>query len=226
MEFRTSAQRGLAAALLCCALATLVLLASHPAGGGRTLVEIIQTEVRDQRIDALVHTGFVVTLTVLIVCFVLVARLLGPTRPAVLTGLVSFCVGCGLLMLSMVLDGLAVPAIAARFATVSDGAALIPARTALMLCGVLIRILMPMGLVFQAATMLAWSVAIAARQGLRLAMAVYGILAAVLLFCGVLFAPAALSEHVLLVAIVLLALWYGALALLIGTRRITDSTTG
>jgi hypothetical protein len=216
MEIRACAQRGLAAALLCCALTTLVLLASHPAGGGRTLVEIIQTEARDQRIDALVHTGFVVTLTVLIVCFVLVARLLGPTRPAVLTGLVSFCVGCGLLMLSMVLDGLAV----------SDSAALIPARTALMLCGVLIRILMPMGLVFQAATMLAWSLAIAARQGLRLAMAVYGTFAAVLLFCGVLFAPAALSEHVLLGAIVLLALWYGALALLVGTRRITDPPTG
>jgi hypothetical protein len=53
-------------------------------------------------------------------------------------------------------------------------------------------------------------------------MAVYGVLAAALLVCGLLFAPAALSGHVLLGAAVLLALWYAALALLIGTRAIAS----
>jgi len=216
--------RGLAAALLCCALITLVLLANHPAGAGHSLIEVISAEARDQRADAIVHTGFVVTLAFLIVCLVSVARLLGPTRPTVLIGLVSFCVGSGMLILSMILDGLAVPAIAVRFVAITDPAALLPARTALMFCGVLIGILMPLGLLFQAATMLSWSIAIATlqgtRPGLRLAMAVYGALAAALLVCGLLLAPAALSGHVLLGAVVLLALWYAALALLIGTRAI------
>jgi hypothetical protein len=216
--------RGLAAALLCCALITLLLLANHPPGAGHTLIEVITAEARDQRADAIVHTGFVVTLAFLIVCLVSVARLLGPTRPTVLTGLVSFCVGSGMLMLSMVLDGLAVPAIAVRFVAVSDPAALLPARTALMFCSVLIGILMPLGLLFQTATMLSWSIAIATlqgtRPGLRLAMAVYGVLATALLVCGLLLAPAGLSGHVLLGAIVLLALWYAALALLIATRAI------
>jgi len=221
-----SSGRGLAAALLGCALVTLVLLANHPAGAGHTLIEVIAAEARDQRADAIVHAWFVVTLAFLIVCLVSVARLLGPTRPAVLTGLVSFCVGSGMLMLSMILDGLAVPAIAVRFVAITDPTSLLPARTALLFCGVLIGILMPLGLLFQAATMLSWSVAIATlqstRRGLRLAMAVYGVLAAALLVCGLLFAPAALSGHVLLGAAVLLALWYAALALLIGTRAIAS----
>jgi hypothetical protein len=223
MGIRSSA-RGLAAALLCCALITLVLLANHPAGGGHTLTEVISAEAREQRADAIVHMGFVVTLAFLIVCLVSVARILGPTRASVLTGLVSFCVGSGMLMLSMILDGLAVPAIAARFVAITDPAALLPARTALMFCGVLIGILMPLGLLFQAATMLSWSIAIATPpgpgQGLRLALAVYAVLAAALLVCGLLFAPATLTAHVLLGAIVLLALWYAALALLLGIRAI------
>lgn len=213
--------RGLAAALACCALTTLVLLANHPAGGGHSLIELINSEARDQRADALVHTGFVVTLAVLIVCLASVARTLGSGRPLILTGLVSFCVGSGMLMLSMVLDGLAVPAIAQRFVGITDEAALLPARTALMLCGVLIRFLMPLGLLFQTATMLTWSIAIAARRGLRLAAAVYGIVAGMLVVGGVLFAPSAMSQHVLLGAIVLLAVWYAALALLVGTGAIT-----
>jgi hypothetical protein len=219
MEIRSPA-RGLAAALSCCALITLVLLANHPAGGGHSLTEVISAEARERRADAIVHAGFVVTLAFLIVCLVSVARLLGSTRPSVLIGLVSFCVGSGMLMLSMILDGLAVPAIAIRFVAITDPAALLPARTALMFCGVMIGILMPLGLLFQAATMLSWSIAIAARRGLRLATAVYGVLAAALLVSGLLFAPAALTGHVLLGAIVLLALWYAALALLIGTGAI------
>ena len=218
--------RGLAAALLCCAVVTLALLANHPAGAGHTLIEVIAAEARDRTANATVHTGFVVTLAFLIVCLVSVARLLGSTRPIVLTGLVSFCVGSGMLMLSMILDGLAVPAIAVRFVAITDPAALLPARTALLFCGVLIGILMPLGLAFQAATMLSWSLAIAiprgGRQRLRLAVAVYGALAATLLVCGLLFAPAARSGHVLLGAIVLLALWYAALALLIASRAIAS----
>jgi hypothetical protein len=219
METHRSA-RGLAAALACCALITLVLLANHPAGGGHTLLEVISAEARDRTTDALVHGGFVITLAALVVCLVAVARILGTARPSVLIGLVSFCVGSGMLMLSMILDGLVVPAIAARFVGITDPAALLPVRTTLMLCGVLIGILMPFGLLFQAATMLSWSIAIAARRGLRLAVALYGTLAAALLVAGLAFEPAAMTAHVILGAVVLTALWYGALALLLGTRTI------
>ncbi|HEV2286662.1 MAG TPA: hypothetical protein VGR80_11520 [Steroidobacteraceae bacterium] len=203
-----------------CALATLLLLANHPAGGGHTLLEVLSAEAREQRTAAIVHTGFVVTLAFLIACLMSVARILGTARPAVSIGLVSFCIGSGMLMLSMILDGLVVPAIAARFVAITDPATLVPARTALMLCGVLIGALMPLGLLFQAATMLTWSIAIVARRGLRLAMAICGILAALLLFGAILLAPPAMSGHVLLGAIVVLALWYAALALLVGARAI------
>lgn len=59
-----------------------------------------------------------------------------------------------------------------------------------------------------------------ARRGLPLAAAIYGILATALIAGGLLLAPVTMSSHRLLGAIVLLALWYGALALLVGTRAI------
>ena len=102
-----------------------------------------------------------------------------------------------MLMLSMILTP-AVPAIATRFIGITDPSALLPARTALMLCGVLIGILMPFGLLLQAATMLSWSIAIAARRGLPLAAAIYGILATALIAGGLLAAPVPMSGHLLL----------------------------
>ncbi len=68
----------------------------------------------------------------------------------------------------------------------------------MMLCGVLIGILMPFGLLLQAATMLHWSIAIAARRGLPLGAAIYGILATALIAGGLLLAPVAMSGHLLL----------------------------
>ena len=202
------ARRGLAIAFALCGVATLLLLSSHPAGGGATLADILKHEAQNQRVDGLVHGGMVVVLTALIVCFVLLARLLGQGKARVTTGLVSFCVGSGALMASMLLDGFATPAIAVRFAGVELPADLAIAKTSLILLGTVIRFLMPMGLLFQAVAMLAFSSVIVAGAGLRRIIGVFGVAAALSIIGATLAVPAPMAGHVMLGCILLLAIWY------------------
>jgi hypothetical protein len=212
----------LAGAFAFCSLATLTLLANHPMAGAHTFADLIKAEVRNQLADALVHGGFIVTLSVLIVCFVFLSRALGMARVAVVVGLVAFCVGCGAFMGSMIVDGFVIPALAVRFSGMGNADALTRAETLLILCGTLIRFLMPMGLLFQSAAMVSWSSVIVGRRGSRLVAGVLGVAGGVLLI-GALLAPLPrLREHVLLGGIAVIAAWYLALAAVLAC---SDSTT-
>jgi hypothetical protein len=202
----------LAGAFVLCSLATLTLLANHPMAGGHGLADLIRAEARNQFADGIVHGGFIVTLSVLIVCFVFLSRLLGMARVAVVAGLVAFCVGCGALMASMVLDGFVIPAIAVKFTGVNSSDGLVQAQTVFILCGTLIRFLMPIGLLFQAAAMLSWSWAIVGSRGWRLGAGVFGLAAGVLLIGAIFALLPRFREHILLGAILVLAAWYFALA--------------
>ena len=118
-------------------------------------------------------------------------------------------------MLSMIVDGFAVPAIAARFAGTADPGELRSAGTLLILCGTLIRFLMPAGLLFQAAALAGWSAALASAAGRGRAVGVLGAVSAVFIGAVALLAPPPLAAHLLPGAIVLQSLWYLALAALL-----------
>jgi hypothetical protein len=208
-------RRGLAAAFLVCALASLALLASHPGGNPGSFADLIKDEAAHQLIDGVVHGGFVITLVALTICFVFLSRLLGSAGTSVVIGLVCFCVGCGALTASMVLDGFATPAIAARYAAADD---LQPAKTLFILVGTLIRFLMPMGLLFQFVAMLSWSWAIVKRPGLSRAVGLLGSVVAVILIVAIFAIPTAMAAHVILAAIALQAIWYLAIAALLFNR--------
>jgi len=217
--------RGLALAFASCGLATLTLLVNHPNDGAHTFAEFIKYEARNQFIDGLVHGGFIFTLGALSVCFVFLSRSLGATRAPVVIGLVAFFMGCGALTLSMILDGFATPAIAARFVGTDGAEGLQTAKTLLILIGTLIRFLMPTGLLLQSVAVLSWSTVIAAGHGLQRAVGLFGAAAALALIIGVFAAPAALSTHVLLGGILLQALWYLALAVVLFRRDLERVNT-
>jgi len=205
--------RGLAAAFALCAVATATLLANHPGGGGGNFADSLKAEARNQLSDAIVHGGFIVTLCVLIVCFVLWSRLLGSARVAVVVGMVAFCVGCGGLIASMILDGFVSPALAVRFVGTDSPGNLAMARTLLVFCGTSIRFLMPLGIAFQSVAMLSWSSVLLTRSGgCGRAVGIFGSVCAVLLIVALLAAPAKLTTHVLLAGIGVQVVWYLGLA--------------
>jgi hypothetical protein len=214
-------RRGLAAAFGLCAVATATLLASHPGGGGGAggFAEFLKAEARNQLIDGVVHGGFIVTSSILIVCCVLFSRLLGSGRAAVVVGLVAFCIGCGGLIASMLLDGFVSAAIAARFAGAQDPQELAIAKTLMIFCGTSIRFLMPLGVSFQSAAMLSWASIFLTGQGLQRAVGVFGSVSAILLIAALLAAPAVLTTHVLLSGIAVQVISYLALAALLTLER-------
>jgi hypothetical protein len=218
-----SQRRGLAAAFSLCALANLTLLASHPSGSPGRFADLVRDEAAHQVIDGVVHGGFVITLVVLIICFVLFSRFLGLAKTPVVIGLVCFCVGCGALIASMVLDGFATPAIAVRFAGTDD---LQPAKTLFVLVGTLIRFLMPMGLLFQFVAMLSWSSAIVKGPGLPRAVGLLGLVVAVFLMVAIFATPPVMAAHVILAGVALQAIWYLAIAALLFNRASWPVTHG
>ncbi|HEX3672930.1 MAG TPA: hypothetical protein VHU87_01530 [Rhizomicrobium sp.] len=135
-----------------------------------------------------------------IVCYlVLTLRL---RRLTALAGMAFFAVGVALLSGSLVTDGLVIPAIAAKY--VALPAKLETARSLFLLCSSFIRVLMPMGLAFQAAAMAAWSWALL-RSGVARALGVCGLAAGGALLAAI--GAQAQNPLVPMAAIGVLALW-------------------
>lgn len=211
-------RRGLAGAFALCALAMLALLAAHPTGAAGSFADVLKDEARNLLTDGLVHGGFILTLGTLIVCFVLLSRRLGSARLPVTIGLTAFCIGAGLLIASMILDGFVTPALAVRFADTASADNLTMARTLLIFCGTVIRFLMPIGIAFQSAAMFAWSLVIVKHPRLGGSVGAFGLLAGLALIVALPAVRSALVPYVLLAGIALQAIWYLALAALLASR--------
>ena len=204
--------RRLATAFALCGLATLVLLANHPASGARDFAGVLREEAANQFMDGIVHGGFIFVLAALIVCFLLLARRLGPGRAPVVVTLVAFCVGSGALMASMLVDGLVIPAVAARYVNIDAPEKLAAAKALFVFAGALISFLMPLGIAFQSIAMLSLGGLFAAGMPRRRAAGITGVGFGALILVSLAGTPAGMSAHVLLGSIALSAVWYFILA--------------
>lgn len=212
-------RRALAGGFAACAVATFSLLANHPGEGAATFAGLLKSEAANQFMDGVVHGGFIVTLSALIVCFIYLARFLGTARFGVTVGFVAFCIGAGAMMMSMIADGFATPAVAVRFAAQTAPESLVMARTILIVFNSFIRFLMPMGLLFQALAMASWSFVIVGRRGVGRIAGGLGVLIGAAVIGGVLLLPAAMGDHVLLMSITLQGIWYLAVAAFVATAK-------
>jgi hypothetical protein len=203
--------RWLAVSFAMCATATATLLVNHPSGAAGTFADTLRTQASHQLADALVHGGFILTLCALMVCFTIWSRMLGSHRVAVVVGMVSFCAGCGALLASMILDGFVSPALAARFVAADPAEGLGVARPLLILCGTLIRFLMPWGLALQSVAMFSWSLVLLRMGGIARAVGTLGVICAVTVLT-VFLAFTKLSAHLLPAVILVHVFWYAGLA--------------
>jgi hypothetical protein len=145
-------------------------------------------------------------------CFAALSRILSVASKLVSLGFVLFCAGAAALMMSMTLDGLVIPALAARCLRENSPECLASARTLFLFSGILISILMKMGLLFEGASMFPYSLAIVRRGAM--AVGIYGIVAALLLLVSTLMISG-INPHLLIGGILLLCVWYFALAILL-----------
>jgi hypothetical protein len=208
-------ERKLAAAFALCGLASLLLLANHPASAAHDFAGVLREEAGNQLMDGVVHGGFIFVLAALIICLLLLGRRLGSGRVPVVIAVVTFCIGCAALMASMLVDGLVIPAVAARYVNIDAPEKVAAAKGLFVFAGTLITFLMPLGIAFQSISMLSLGGLFIAGPPRRRAAGISGVSAALLILVLLVGAPAHLAAHVLLGSIALLALWYFILAALL-----------
>ncbi|MBS0389185.1 MAG: hypothetical protein JSR15_11960, partial [Proteobacteria bacterium] len=141
--------------LIVSGIAMIVLLAMHPNGNARDFAAVLQEEAANRGVDAIVHGGLIVVMAIQMACYAVFSLRYGPPANASIAGLVLFCLGATLLAGSALIDGLVLPAIAARYAAIP--ARLEAARTLYVFGATMISFLMPLGIGFQSLGILAWS---------------------------------------------------------------------
>jgi hypothetical protein len=204
-------------ALVMVAAASLALLINHPSSSAQTFAEVLREEAANRTRDAVVHGGFIAILGVQLVCLAVLSLRLGLERVAAVGGFVLSAIGAILLILSMLLDGFVVPAVAMRYVDILERQG--DANILFVLLGTLIGFLMPTALLFQSAGMACWSAALVRRQGVARGIGLFGVAIAVLTVIGIV-ATAGRVPHVLIGAVALLAAWYGVVGLALTLRRL------
>jgi hypothetical protein len=194
--------------LIALAAASLGLLANHPSAPAQTFAELLRNEAADQTLDGVVHGGLIVVVAAQLACLAIVSMRMSRRRAWAVAGLVMASAGAGFLMLSMLLDGLLTPALAALYVDKLDRQN--DARPLFALIGMLVRFLMPAGLLFQAASLVCWGGPLVADSGLRRGTGWFGIVAGILVAAAVTMTAGRVT-HVLIGALVAIAAWYALL---------------
>jgi hypothetical protein len=184
-------------------IATIALLLNHPGGQAADFAGLLKEEAANRIIDGVVHGGFILVLAIQLACYAVFAGRLGWTKPFAVAGMTFFAVGAGLQMAALLVDGLMIPAMAARYVAAPPDR-LPYARSLFVLCSIAIQFLMPMGLFFQGAGVTSWGTTLArVARGSGIAAVALGALA----MAGAIGFFASGQAHVALIAIALLAAW-------------------
>jgi len=167
-----STDRLVGALAIATSIAGFALLAAHPGDQARNFAEVVQEEVRNQQQNLIVHDGYVIVLSVQILCFGFLSETLTGARLASRAGITFFAIGAAWMCVSLLFDGLIGPAVAARYAGQPE-----TVRPLFSLIGAIVRFAMPLGLGFQATGVFCWGAAMLALR-LRIAGAAASLLGA------------------------------------------------
>jgi hypothetical protein len=202
--------------LVLAAVATCGLLINHPAVTAHTFAEVLKSEAANQVMDGVVHGGFIVVMSIQLVCLSVLSLRIGLLRPPVLSALLFAVLGIGFLGLSMLVDGFVTPAVASRYLEATDKVDF--AKSLFVLIGGLLGVLMPLGLLFQSVSVLLWSCALLRSNGIGRAIAIGGMTVVLLIVVGAVWT--AFTPHVLIAALIGLGLWYAAVGIGLTSRRL------
>jgi hypothetical protein len=195
--------RGVGLLAIALGIASFALLAAHPGGDAKTFADVLKDEASNQIPNAVVHGGFIVVLALQTVCYAVFSARLGLTRAASVAGLVLFGFGAAFLCASLLVDGLVIPAVAARYLPKPDK--IDNARVLFVLMGTLVSFLLPIGLAFQSAAIAAWGWALTASG--RRAAGVFGIVAGGIIMAAVVASFVLGNPMTLMAALAVTAVW-------------------
>ena len=170
-----SSDRVIGALTIASAIAGFALLAAHPAEQAHNFAEVVQQEARQQMQDLIVHGGYILVLSLQILCFGFFSSRLSGARIAAGAAKTFFAIGAAWICVSLLFDGLVTPAIATRYVNQPDAA-----HPLFVLISAVVRYVMPIGLTFQALAVACWGIAMLSSR-LRISGAIASLLGAGLL---------------------------------------------
>jgi hypothetical protein len=203
MKFATDSNRVTGAILTATAIASIALLLNHPAEQATDFAGLLKDEAANRVADAVVHGGFILLLAIQLACYAVFAGYVGWARALAVGALAFFALGAITQMASLFVDGLMLPALAAKYvAAPPDRLPLV--RSLFVLCGDALQFLMPLGLLFQSVAVALWGGALL--NGWRLS-GIAGLALGILTAIALVAALVTGMQHFLMMAIVGLALW-------------------
>jgi hypothetical protein len=207
------------AALAVCAAATLLAISHHPVAHGRHVAAVLPEIVRLATLDRIVHGAVIVLVLMSLYAFAVFALRRGIERQASVFGLIAYAAGSAALVAAGLIDGFVLSDVGEYYAA-QGPAGLQPAAAALTLCSIAVQVLTQMGFLTMAAGALAWSLELVREPGALHAVAVVGLVSA-LLTIGLSVANAgSLNPQNLLAIVACQALWSFAVAALLLKRRV------
>lgn len=143
------------------AVASVALALLHPGGQARSFSDFVAEEAQNQRMDMIVHGGFIFVFALQLIGYGVLSRRLESGRLAARSAYVFFTLGVAWISLNLLFDGLIQPMIAVRYGAPDQ---LETGRSLFVLIGVLGRYVMPIGLSFFALSVLTWGWALMEAQ--------------------------------------------------------------
>lgn len=185
------------------AVASVALLLSHPDTHDADFGGVLLKEAASQILAGVVHGGLIVVLTIQIACYAVLSVRLGAGRALVIAGLTFFVAGAAMQIVSLTVDGLIIPRIASRY--LAAPADRLPyARSLFVFCNIVVQLVMPIGLVFQGLGISNFGIVLLHSNhwtgGLGTIIGALVVIISVVAFITGM-------EHLMFVAIALLALW-------------------
>jgi len=216
MDGTQSTSRATGIVAIVTGVAAVVLLLNHPGEQATDFAGLLKDEAANLTINAIVHGGYLFVLPLQIVCYAVLTGRIGFNRALAIAGLVFFATGAAIQMADLLVDGFMLPTIATRYLAAPPDRVLY-ARALFVLCETAIQFLLPLGIGFQAVGIAMWgSVSIRRVPWAGSAGITIGLLA----LAATIGAMVTGMQHLMLVAIVLLAIWALVAGLLLLRRTI------
>lgn len=188
-------------------------VANHTDPGG-----VMASIAKQASIDRWVHGTLAAAITVMTSLMIGFAARLGLKRPHVLLGAVASGLALVLICLSVLLDGFIAPALAERCMTLGEQCAS-EAQPLLRYGSLQIEFMTRVGLIAMAVSTAMWAADLALRRDRALLAGVMGLASAAVQFGMLLLNGEQLRPHSLALIVAAQAVWFLAVALVIGLRR-------
>jgi hypothetical protein len=210
-------------AIIVCAIASIVAVATDSMAEGKGALAVMQSMVRLQQPHQLVHVIAMLCLGGLMIGYTVFSQRLGLRRAPVMAGLIAYGMGTMLMFIATIIDGFISTDIAVAFVGKSPEAVQAGYWMIQALTGIVLVDIARVSWVLQSVAVVCWAIALLKQRGLHRAIGSLGLIVGALPAITVVMVGSNMTDMVVVGILLLQALWNVAAATLLLRDRASDS---